>query len=342
MTSTTSANALPNLISAQELHSLLQVQDSSSSLRVIPLDVSLVYPPASEYTQHIEGRIPNAKFFSMMRYASEDPGLQTAIMLPTPGRFVGAMRYLGIRRNDHIVCYDVPGFWTPARGAWMLKVFGHEKVSILNGGLAAWKAAGYSVESGPYSAATPSEYPFVQRDENMIAPFETIKSFFSGGANNNNRVVIDTRPIEEYRDIGHIPNSFSLPFSYLLAGPPPNDMRLLPKDQWSEIIAKVVGEDLFKKMQDKNSGVEVINTCGWGVTTCTLWLVLGHLGVSAKVFDESWDGYELRVGNPVEKGAPGELRPAEPTKGVTSFPELQIPIENLPDDGTPKVEEVSH
>ncbi|KIK57023.1 hypothetical protein GYMLUDRAFT_46635 [Collybiopsis luxurians FD-317 M1] len=336
---TTIDPSMPKLISPQELYNLLQEQDSSKP-RVIPLDVSLVYPPASEYTQHLDGRIPHAKFFSMKRYAAEDPDLRTVIMLPTAGKFVGVMRYLGIRRDDHIVCYDVMGFWTPARGAWMLKVFGHEKVSVLNGGLPAWKAAGYSIESGPYPAATPSEYPLVLPNEEMIASFELMKSS-SSGFNSGKSVVIDTRPIEEYADIGHFPNSFSLPFTNFLGGPPPNDMCVLPQDQWSEILTKTVGEDLFKQMQDKNNGIQVISTCGWGVTACTLWMILGYFGVNAIVSDESWEGYEMRAGNPVEKGSPGNLHPGEPTKGVTSFPELQIPIESLPDDGTPKVDEVS-
>ena len=67
----------------------------------------------------------------MKRYASEDPDLRTVIMLPTAGRFVGVMRYLGIRRDDHIVCYDVMGFWTPARGAWMLKVSKSNELYLL-------------------------------------------------------------------------------------------------------------------------------------------------------------------------------------------------------------------
>ncbi|KAF5363136.1 hypothetical protein D9758_008351 [Tetrapyrgos nigripes] len=328
--------SVPKLISPQELHQLLQGQDASRP-RVIPLDVSLVYPPASEYTQHLDGRIPGARFFSMKRYAAEDPELKTVIMLPTTGKFVGAMRYLGIRRDDHIICYDVMGFWTPARGAWMLKVFGHEKVSVLNGGLPAWRAAGYSIETGSYSATEPSDYPFVQPNKEMIASFESVAS----EAGIKERVIIDTRPVEEYADIGHIPKSISLPFTNFLAGPPPNDMRVLPEETWKGIIAKVIGDDLLNELQNKSSELQVISTCGWGVTACTVWLILGSFGVNARVYDESWEGYEMRAGNPVEKGSPDALHPGAPTKGVTSFPELQIPLDSLPDDGTPKIDEVT-
>lgn len=55
---------------------------------------------------------------------SQDKALQgpPGVMLPTPSKFCAAMRYLGIEKDDHIVCYDTMGFWMTARGAWMLKV----------------------------------------------------------------------------------------------------------------------------------------------------------------------------------------------------------------------------
>ncbi|KAK7445716.1 hypothetical protein VKT23_014711 [Stygiomarasmius scandens] len=314
----------PKIISPEELHQLL----ADSSSRVIPLDVSLVYPPASEYVQHLNERIPGSKFFSMKLYAAENPNKLT-IMLPTPGKFTAIMRRLGINRDDHLVCYDVLGFWTPARGAWMLKVFGHQKVSVLNGGLPAWKAKGYDTVSGTYPAAVPSIYPLVQVDKSLIADYSEVVS------SDSKHIIIDTRPDEEYSDIGHIPGAVSLPFARLLAGPPPDNMCLLPLENCRDIISSIVGEDILKP-----AGPPVISSCGWGVTACILWLILQNYGVRVTVFDESWEGYEMRAGNPIEKGKPGvDLHSAGATTGTTSFPELQIPISSLPDDGTPFVNE---
>lgn len=50
-----------------------------------------------------------------------------------------AIETLGIKREDHIVVYDSLGIKTSARLWWMLKVFGHERVSVLDGGLKKWR-----------------------------------------------------------------------------------------------------------------------------------------------------------------------------------------------------------
>lgn len=146
-------------------------------------------------------------------------------MLPEPSKFCAAMRYFGIKRDDHVVCYDNMGFWTTARGAWTLKVrlrpspallfsvctlliysdaeftyprhvavavaivccvqvYGHENVSVLDGGPSAWKAAGYEIESGPVRSFERSNYPYMLPNERMIKrmsflPFLPIMCFTS-------------------------------------------------------------------------------------------------------------------------------------------------------------------
>lgn len=118
------------------------------------------------------------------------------------------------------------------------------------------------------------------------------------------------------------------------------------------------------------------------MTACTLWLTLGQLGIPVSVYDEvrlhspsslsvfglnicahdvqSWEGYELRPGNPVKKGGVITPPPAEAmqssappawtdpfkevsagaTTGKVSYPEMQIKLDELEDDGTPDVGEV--
>jgi len=59
---------------------------------------------------------------------------------------VGAM---GVGSKDHVVVYDTRGIFSSCRVYWTFKVFGHEKVSILSGGLPDWLAEGYTTASGP-------------------------------------------------------------------------------------------------------------------------------------------------------------------------------------------------
>ena len=61
------------------------------------------------------------------------------------------MQELGIGNEDHVVVYDASdmGLYSAARLWWMLRVFGHDNVSVLDGGFAKWCAEGLPIESDP-------------------------------------------------------------------------------------------------------------------------------------------------------------------------------------------------
>jgi len=54
------------------------------------------------------------------------------------------MRALGVNKNDHVIVYDDSLFMSSARAWWLFRLFGHENVSYLDGGLVAWQQAGSS------------------------------------------------------------------------------------------------------------------------------------------------------------------------------------------------------
>jgi 3-mercaptopyruvate sulfurtransferase SseA len=70
-------------------------------------------------------------------------------MLPDSETFANSMGGLGISDADHVVIYDSSGFGPACRVFWTFKVFGHEKVSVLNGGLVKWMLENRPVVSGP-------------------------------------------------------------------------------------------------------------------------------------------------------------------------------------------------
>jgi thiosulfate/3-mercaptopyruvate sulfurtransferase len=65
------------------------------------------------------------------------------------------MREIGVNNGDHVVVYDASdfGLYSAARLWWMLRVFGHDHVSVLDGGLTKWLADGLSTESGAQQIA---------------------------------------------------------------------------------------------------------------------------------------------------------------------------------------------
>merc|ERR1711920_871302 len=74
---------------------------------------------------------------------------------------MGKMNELGIESDSHIVCYDGAGIFSSPRLWWMLRLFGHQRVSVLDGGMPGWLELGAEVETGdgpvPAAAASPFE-----------------------------------------------------------------------------------------------------------------------------------------------------------------------------------------
>ena len=82
------------------------------------------------------GHIKGAKYFDIDKVC--DPDSDLPHMLPSPNQFAEAAGSLGISNEKHVIVYDVYGMQSAARTWWMFRVFGHDNVSVLNGGLPKW------------------------------------------------------------------------------------------------------------------------------------------------------------------------------------------------------------
>jgi thiosulfate/3-mercaptopyruvate sulfurtransferase len=67
--------------------------------------------------------------------------------LCSASQFDAHVRSLGVSQQ-HVVCYSQGLFSSAARAWWMFRVFGHTRVSVLHGGLKAWRERGLPTESG--------------------------------------------------------------------------------------------------------------------------------------------------------------------------------------------------
>lgn len=236
-------------------------------------------------SQHIEGAV----FFDIDDICDKDSSLPH--MLPSADLFSKKVGDLGIANGMHIVVYDVYGMQSAARTWWMFKVFGHDKVSILSGGLPKWIKEGNTASSVP-SVLTPSTYICNKRGE-LVRNLENIFA----NINNGKEQIIDARskgrfnglepePREGMRS-GHMPGSISLPFTELLN---PEDKTYLTGLEIKEKI-KEAGIDLNKP---------IITTCGSGVTACSLSLGLFLIGKEdVAVYDGSWSEWGALQHTPV-------------------------------------------
>ena len=258
------------LITAAEL--LAMKEDGDVRL----LDATYMVPegdmsPAQAY---LAAHIPGAQFFDIDAVA--DPDSDMAHMLPGEAFFADAMGAFGLRETDFIVVYDrSPAFMAAARCWWMLRCFGHTNVCVLDGGLAAWQAAGGDIASGPETAPPCTDYP-AHYVPALYAAYDDVARM----AAEKDDSLIDARPGPRFQD-GHIPGSRNVPTPELVTP----DGHLKNAAELEKLFANFPAKDRL-----------LTTTCGSGVTACTLALALYRTGRKAvRVYDGSWTEYSRKA-----------------------------------------------
>ena len=235
--------------------------------------------------------IPGARFFDIDHFA--DPA-ETSLphMVPTPAAATRWLRALGLNAGSRVVIYDQKGLFSAPRGWFLLKLFGFDGASVLDGGLPGWIGAGGAVVSG--EPAPPPEGDFAPRYRPRL--LRGLGDMLDNLASQT-ELVLDARPQARFDATapeprpntrgGHIPGSRSLPMSLLLTP----DQRFKPVDELRRIFA-AAGAD---------GGRPVVTSCGSGVTAAalTFGMALAGLPIGA-LYDGSWSEWGSRPDCPIE------------------------------------------
>src|SRR5437764_10008338 len=115
---------------------------------VVAVDGSF-YLPAQKRdaaAEFVAGHIPGAVRFDLD--AISDHANPLPHMLPSPDQFARDVGTLGIGDGDTIVVYDGLGMFSAPRVWWTFRLFGAEKVFILEGGFPKWKAESRAIDTG--------------------------------------------------------------------------------------------------------------------------------------------------------------------------------------------------
>lgn len=280
----------------------LQMQADAKGVRIIFLDASFVLPGSGEnlLANYQKERIPGALFFDIEDVSDKSSPLPH--MLPNIDDFNKGLSALGIMPDDILVIYGQHGMVTgPARVWWMMRVFGHDRVLVLNGGLPAWRNAGLPLSSDTPITPFPSSYRARCFHSEMVTHMQNVLS----ASQDASTPILDARPKARFEGnapeprsgmrSGHIPGSYCLPSSMLVD---PERGRIKDADALRSLFEEI-GIDL-----DAQKGQRIILSCGSGITACALALslyVLGHEEIC--VYDGSWSEWgQENTPTPVSKG----------------------------------------
>jgi len=287
---------LPPLIDAASLLALLAAPGGEDVL-VLDARFNLMQPDAGEAAWRA-GHVPGAWHAHLDRDLSgPKTGTNGRHPLPSMPALADTFGRWGLTPATRVVVHDDAGGMFAARAWWLLRWVGHARVQVLDGGWAAWLAAG-----GTVSTDAPAERPLTRitwspQPDWLLSADEVLASL-QGRA--PELQLLDARAPDRFRGDnetldpvgGHIPGAANRFFQLNL-----QDGRFKPAAQLlAEFEATLPGQDLS----------QLVHQCGSGVTACHNLLALAHAGVPmGRLYAGSWSEWCADPARPRAVGAAG-------------------------------------
>ena len=274
---------LDAIVSAEWLHQHIDHPN------LVIFDASWHMPAANRdaFSEWKNEQIKNSRFFDFDQ-AISDPDSDLPHMMPDVDLFTIEVQKMGLNHDSQVVVYDSVGMFSSPRVWWMLRAMGFNACTVLDGGLPAWKSAGFEINSDAGSISSEQGNYIADQVDSRFCDSQAVLS----AIDDTSTTILDARPAERFRGEvdepraglrrGRMPGAGNLPFPDLFA-----DGLMKPKSELEAIFARMIPP-----------GNRTICSCGSGVTACVIALGAHLVGYDdITVYDGSW----------CEWGLPGDL-----------------------------------
>jgi thiosulfate/3-mercaptopyruvate sulfurtransferase len=237
------------------------------------------------------GHIRTAQWVDLEQELSSPPGAGGRHPLPTAEVFQAAMRRIGVSANSTVVVYDGASALAASRLWWLLTDAGHCNVRVLNGGFAAWRAAGQPEQTGSAPPAASGDFVPSPGQRRRVGAGEVADAVRAA----DRPVIVDVRAAERYSGAfepmdpvaGHIPGAINLP-SMVNVGP---DGTFVEPSR------------LRSRYADAGIGRSSIFYCGSGITAAHTLLALDYADLpDATIYAGSWSEWITDPAHPIATG----------------------------------------
>ncbi|MBR0649362.1 sulfurtransferase [Roseomonas terrae] len=262
---------------------------------LVVFDCSTYLPgePGNKHDGFRAAHIPGARMFDIDKIADDETDLPH--MVPTPAKFAKLVGALGVSNDTRVVFYDQHGLRSSPRGWWMMKLFGHDKVAVLDGGLPAWKKEGRALETGDAPAPAPATFVPDFR-ASKLKGIGDIKQIVADGS----ALILDARAKGRFDGTAPEPRA-GLPSGHMLGAANVPVGEMAGPDGLMKDPATLRG--IFAAA-GATGGKPVVTSCGSGVTACVIAFGMVRAGLpEPAVYDGSWTEWASRPETTKEKTA---------------------------------------